>query len=127
MNSTVFNKELYVRQLHDNNLLNMKSTNNYFYQKICKFGPESQSMTKHCILSATNLCKYRKFIPALLVMLETFIRSTHVHSGQLRTTWVNSGPFMSTQVHLSPLEFTWVHLGALGDLGDLGVQHRNKQ
>ena len=56
MNSTVFNKELYVRQLHDNNLLNMKSTKNYFYHK------NMQIWTRKSIHDKTLYIKCNKFM-----------------------------------------------------------------
>ena len=50
-------------QLHKNNLLNMKSSITQFYNnnKNAKFGPTSQSTTKHQMLWATNLCQSRQF------------------------------------------------------------------
>ena len=60
-----FSIQYYTRQLHDNNLLNMESKNRFllpFYQqKKAKYGPKSQSMTKHYIFRATNLHQSREF------------------------------------------------------------------
>ena len=44
-------------------------------KKHAKFGPKSQSTTKHRMFRATNLRQSREFIPTLLLMLETFRRS----------------------------------------------------
>ena len=54
-----FSIQDYTRQLHNNNLLNIKSKNKFlpqFYkEKYTKFGPKSQSTTKHRMFRATNL------------------------------------------------------------------------
>ena len=59
-NSTVFN----TRQLHSNNLLNMKSKNKllpqFYLKKIREIGPKSQSTTKHHMFRATNLRQSRE-------------------------------------------------------------------
>ena len=54
-----FSIQDYTRQLHNNNLLNMESKNKLFpefyqQQKKAKFGPKSQSTTKHCMFRRSD-------------------------------------------------------------------------
>ena len=60
-----FSIQDYTRQLHNNNLLNIESKNKLlppFYQEnYTKFGPKSQSTTKHWMFRATNLRQSREF------------------------------------------------------------------
>ena len=50
----------YFRQLHSNNLLNIK--NKQFYKKNIKIGQKSQSMKKHSMFKASNLRQSREFL-----------------------------------------------------------------
>ena len=60
-----FSIQDYSRQLHNNNLLNIESKNKlippFYQEKYRKFGPTSQSTTKHCMFRAKNLRQYREF------------------------------------------------------------------
>ena len=49
----------YARQLHSNNLLNIK--NKQFYKKNTKIGQKSQSTKKHNMFKASNLRQSREF------------------------------------------------------------------
>ena len=46
-----------------------------FTKKKAKFGPKSQSMTKHRMFREQNYASPENFTPPLVVVLETFRRS----------------------------------------------------
>ena len=60
-----------------------------FTKKYAKFGPKSQSTTKHCMFRAKHHASPENFTPALLVMLETFRRSALVPPAERYLSYIS--------------------------------------
>ena len=77
---TVFNKKNYERQIYNKVLLDMRSTNNKFYQKNMHNLDKKVNPQQSTVCLEQQICASQEnFTPSMLVMLETFRRSVSIH------------------------------------------------